>query len=114
MVLMMKPSVGLTVLTSSFIILFTIVVFPALSRPLDHVRMAIKLNRSDHWQGNKALAASEFSFLCLSDVLSVELIASLKAEKECGEDQLLSRHLFTKAGFLSDKTWGYDSDAFRG
>ncbi len=31
---MMKPSVGLTVLTSSFMILLTIVVFPALSRPL--------------------------------------------------------------------------------
>jgi len=30
----MKPSVGLTVLTSSFMILLTIVVFPALSRPL--------------------------------------------------------------------------------
>ena len=30
----MKPRVGLTVFTSSFIILFTIVVFPALSRPL--------------------------------------------------------------------------------
>ncbi len=34
-VLMMKPSVGLTVLTSSPIIFLTIVVFPALSRPLD-------------------------------------------------------------------------------
>ena len=30
----MNPSVGLTVLTSSFMILFTIVVLPALSRPL--------------------------------------------------------------------------------
>lgn len=35
MVLMMKPRVGLTVLTSSCIIFFTIVVFPALSRPLN-------------------------------------------------------------------------------
>lgn len=34
MVLMMNPSVGLTVLTSSFMTRFTIVVFPALSRPL--------------------------------------------------------------------------------
>jgi hypothetical protein len=34
MVLMMKPSVGLTVLTSSFMIFLTMVVFPALSRPL--------------------------------------------------------------------------------
>lgn len=33
-VLMMKPSVGLTVVTSSFMILLTIVVFPALSSPL--------------------------------------------------------------------------------
>lgn len=33
-VLMLKPSVGLTVLTSSFMTRFTIVVFPALSRPL--------------------------------------------------------------------------------
>jgi len=34
MVLMIKPRVGLTVLTSSPIILFTMVVLPALSRPL--------------------------------------------------------------------------------
>lgn len=34
MVLMMNPRVGLTVLTSSFMILFTIVVLPALSKPL--------------------------------------------------------------------------------
>lgn len=33
-VLMMKPSVGLTLFTSSFMILFTMVVFPALSSPL--------------------------------------------------------------------------------
>ena len=33
-VLMINPRVGLTVLTSSFIILLTIVVLPALSRPL--------------------------------------------------------------------------------
>lgn len=33
-VLMMNPSVGLTLFTSSFMIFFTIVVFPALSRPL--------------------------------------------------------------------------------
>jgi hypothetical protein len=33
-VLMMKPRVGLTLLTSSFMILFTMVVFPALSKPL--------------------------------------------------------------------------------
>jgi len=32
---MMNPSVGLTVLTSSFMTRFTMVVFPALSRPLD-------------------------------------------------------------------------------
>lgn len=36
-VLMMNPSVGLTVFTSSFIIFFTIVVLPALSRPLSNV-----------------------------------------------------------------------------
>jgi hypothetical protein len=34
MVLIIKPSVGLTLFTSSFMIFFTIVVFPALSRPL--------------------------------------------------------------------------------
>lgn len=34
MVLMMNPKVGLTVLTSSFMIFFTIVVLPALSSPL--------------------------------------------------------------------------------
>ena len=34
MVFMMNPSVGLTVLTSSFISFLTIVVLPALSRPL--------------------------------------------------------------------------------
>lgn len=34
MVLMMKPKVGLTLLTSSFMILFTIVVLPLLSKPL--------------------------------------------------------------------------------
>ena len=34
MVLIMKPKVGLTRFTSSFMIFFTIVVFPALSRPL--------------------------------------------------------------------------------
>jgi hypothetical protein len=33
-VLMMKPRVGLTLLTSSFMIFFTMVVFPALSSPL--------------------------------------------------------------------------------
>lgn len=33
-VLIMKPRVGLTLLTSSFMICFTIVVFPALSNPL--------------------------------------------------------------------------------
>jgi hypothetical protein len=31
---MMKPSVGLTLFTSSFMIFFTMVVFPALSSPL--------------------------------------------------------------------------------
>lgn len=31
---MMNPSVGLTLFTSSFMIFFTIVVFPALSNPL--------------------------------------------------------------------------------
>ena len=41
MVLMMKPRVGLTVLTSSPIILLTIVVLPALSRPL-HYRLATR------------------------------------------------------------------------
>ena len=35
-VLMMKPSVGLTVVTSSFMIFLTIVVLPALSRPLEY------------------------------------------------------------------------------
>ena len=34
MVLMIKPSVGLTLFTSSFMIFLTIVVFPALSNPL--------------------------------------------------------------------------------
>lgn len=34
-VLMIKPRVGLTEVTSSFIIRFTIVVFPALSNPLE-------------------------------------------------------------------------------
>lgn len=34
MVLMMKPKVGLTLFTSSFMIFLTIVVFPALSSPL--------------------------------------------------------------------------------
>lgn len=34
MVLMIKPSVGLTVVTSSFIMRLTMVVLPALSRPL--------------------------------------------------------------------------------
>jgi hypothetical protein len=33
----MKPNVGLTLFTSSFIIFLTIVVFPALSRPLPRV-----------------------------------------------------------------------------
>lgn len=33
----MKPKVGLTLFTSSFMILFTIVVLPALSRPLEAV-----------------------------------------------------------------------------
>lgn len=42
-VLMIKPSVGLTVVTSSFMIRFTMVVLPALSRPL-----------SGHQQGNQA------------------------------------------------------------
>lgn len=35
-VLIMKPSVGLTVVISSFMIFFTMVVLPALSRPLVH------------------------------------------------------------------------------
>jgi hypothetical protein len=37
MVLMIKPSVGLTLFTSSFMIFFTIVVFPALSSPLQTI-----------------------------------------------------------------------------
>ena len=40
MVLMMKPSVGLTLFTSSFMIFLTIVVLPALSRPLPTVSLS--------------------------------------------------------------------------
>lgn len=36
---MMKPSVGLTLLTSSFMIFLTMVVFPALSSPLAHMSL---------------------------------------------------------------------------
>lgn len=43
----MKPNVGLTVLTSSFMILLTMVVFPALSRPL--LPLVRGLNRRRHW-----------------------------------------------------------------
>lgn len=46
MVLMMNPSVGLTVLTSSFIIFLTMVVFPALSSPLWWVSVHVKSTRS--------------------------------------------------------------------
>lgn len=49
----MNPSVGLTVLTSSPIILLTMVVFPALSKPLHtiYVRRNAqnKLGREDGW-----------------------------------------------------------------
>ena len=38
-VLIIKPSVGLTLFTSSFIIFFTIVVFPALSKPLHAISL---------------------------------------------------------------------------
>lgn len=41
-VLMMNPSVGLTLFTSSFIIFFTMVVFPALSNPLCSQRCCSK------------------------------------------------------------------------
>ncbi len=40
---MMKPNVGLTVLTSSFMTLFTIVVFPALSSPLSRSQPCLPL-----------------------------------------------------------------------
>lgn len=43
MVLMMNPSVGLTVVTSSFMICLTIVVLPALSRPLMSPRQQVHL-----------------------------------------------------------------------
>lgn len=48
MVLMMKPRVGLTVLTSSPMIFFTMVVFPALSSPLDHAVSSVQ-----SWVGNE-------------------------------------------------------------
>lgn len=42
---MMNPSVGLTLLTSSFMILFTMVVLPALSKPLESDQLsALKEN----------------------------------------------------------------------
>lgn len=45
-VLMMKPSVGLTVLTSSPMILFTIVVLPALSSPRRRIRISLSFSRA--------------------------------------------------------------------
>lgn len=58
MVLMIKPNVGLTVLTSSFIIRLTMVVLPALSSPLPQASAP-----SRYWEGG--LTASIFAFPCL-------------------------------------------------
>ena len=66
---MIKPSVGLTVLTSSFMILFTIVVLPALSSPLSRVSSCLL-------EGLESLTASVFSSPCLSDELFSRLITS--------------------------------------
>ena len=51
MVLIIKPSVGLTLFTSSFIIFLTIVVLPALSNPLQHISTALRrLSRDSQHQ----------------------------------------------------------------
>ena len=71
MVLMMKPSVGLTLFTSSPMIFFTIVVFPALSKPL--VQSA--LNRC--MLASRAPTTSESSSPCPLDVLFAESTALL-------------------------------------
>lgn len=47
MVLMMKPRVGLTLLMSSFMILLTMVVLPALSSPLGRNRLNLRLQDRD-------------------------------------------------------------------
>lgn len=65
MVLMMKPSVGLTLFTSSFMIFLTIVVLPALSRPLP----TVSLSPCTQWIGPPT--ASECASPCPSAALFV-------------------------------------------
>jgi hypothetical protein len=62
-VLMMKPSVGLTLFTSSFMIFFTMVVFPALSRPLRPLVINLANNHG-------VRTASKFASPCPLDGLS--------------------------------------------
>jgi hypothetical protein len=65
----MKPRVGLTLFTSSFIIFLTMVVFPALSRPL------CKVLTDKPWLQLELLTAWEFSSPCPSIWLSLKLTA---------------------------------------
>ena len=71
MVLMMNPSVGLTLFTSSFMIFFTIVVFPALSRPLSCNQPSWVLQQT--CRGMPTTSGS--AFLCPLVVLSVKSTA---------------------------------------
>lgn len=77
---MMKPRVGLTVLTSSPMIFLTMVVLPALSRPL-HLRVSILAVSdrcgevtSSRWQSHSISILSSLSFSLA--FLSMESIAA--------------------------------------
>ena len=63
MVLMMKPKVGLTLFTSSFMIFLTIVVFPALSSPLCMVSIGPEgpLGHSQHQDSHLLVFQTSFA-----------------------------------------------------
>lgn len=79
----MKPRVGLTVFTSSFIILFTIVVFPALSRPLPMFVSKLLRLRSKFTHSIKILISLSFSlaFRRIDSILSVHVFVAGKKDR---------------------------------
>ena len=80
---MIKPSVGLTVLTSSFIIFFTIVVLPALSRPLSRISSCL-LESPKITHSIRILISLSFrrAFLRIDNILSlVQIFAGGKETK---------------------------------
>jgi len=92
MVLIIKPSVGLTLLTSSSIIFLTIVVFPALSRPLQKVSGRRILASGKTHSINILISLSlRRAFLKIDNILIVGRYSERKEKAQKGKRQARRR-----------------------